>query len=1443
MASSHQYESPNGIMTPPPSQSPPSSQERTQTGAAQLAQEQDLSDASSGQSTSLYGKRTRTESFEAHATAHRATSAAHMLSPNPRQRKSVRQVPSTPTRATIASSTAGTPRSLPAFRAGQDAAAPEPARRSPGLPKGVTYAAPIPGVGLSPFKSVLATSGIDASRHVTHYTRPRFTSAEPGDGTGLAIPFSPTKIRLKQLQFAMVPGQNESDSSGTASDETQEQRDDGDASSSMDRSSSQLSHEGTNQAARKGKSRKKTTSSSSSSRRGGRASAAGAPPPAQGKKLSRRSTFGRSHSWAAFSTPPAVRGMKVMKDVAQPDSPSDDPLLLYASRCAEWDYGTGSPSFSRSRVLKDVTVGDLNDIGTMTEEFGVGNVMTEAGGEVHNGTIREGSPNFLRTQSMFEPISFGGDDEPYWQPGHVDEDASDEEPSHFDSSMAANVFQRPNSERDHGVIEEEASEEQEDEDAEQELEQELSGPEVADWDSDGMKETALGRGSRSDEGQDDHRSVEGSLAHYGDHDAAQDFDTYLQNENDEESGDMSTDSVHSGLVSVSGERSQLDEVANAADESADEDEVEQDQSLQTDSQSHSQEDNSVSTSVQLSLASSAADLQPSLGQGDGGDQLDGSNLSDSLAEGVDLDTSHQREAPRSSEPSHSRDTSASEESEVSEEGNSEREANNSGSSGETAEEEEDEESLRHEAAATSGTSDEADGSASIGDEDDDMSVVEVEQSLFVSRMDDEDVEDERSTDGAEQLLADMSISRDDIDIDEQDAVAADISMHSQVAEEEDEDSTSGQEAEDHASDDGSMASDEESPALPPGTPRRNSLPTMLPDASAFVPYPLLSTPHSAASASTSALLEAETSPSPRRVDASASPSTLTRANSSASLLLLKSGGQPVIQISSLDPRAAAKAAAILKLHYQYVEEGFSHEEVDASELKKYGLSVRDIRGLAARDVSDLPNVLADEELRELERQKGRHARAHRRAEYSPSPARSLFGKAKAKEMSEDWVASSSSDGDKFSSSPLTSDGDKHSSSPLTPYAAKKKGLLPGQAGKSPATPRLPGAWVWTPAQAQEPSARPFHKSRGLGTPRWAPSPSNKSGKASKLEPDPLVWELAEWSALDRVFRHEVRDHAVRLLEVSELAADAGADGEAGSVLAAAANFPRLVIQAPTDSLTTRKIKAHCLAVLNVDVERVFTKFVRKHNIQDSQLNGMWSSHRFATRIAALQRRYLERIDKHYRNKRVQKDELELVEIAHAELTELHEPLNAANRSAERDGVLRLNATELSIDSTKIGRAGSSSQAASTSLSAGLSRLPIEDSMDFSLGVGSEAVSLGGASAQAQYHSTPVRKGNSSTSTSVAAQTNPKKPAVGGKDLRRAVLQRTFGGNQAENVQAQPQPQAHAQPPALLAQGTPRRLSEIQLENSTPAKAAAHDASAAAKLTPAQRLRLRLEANR
>jgi len=322
-----------------------------------------------------------------------------------------------------------------------------------------------------------------------------------------------------------------------------------------------------------------------------------------------------------------------------------------------------------------------------------------------------------------------------------------------------------------------------------------------------------------------------------------------------------------------------------------------------------------------------------------------------------------------------------------------------------------------------------------------------------------------------------------------------------------------------------------------------------------------------------------------------------------------------------------------------------------------------------------------------------------------------------------------------------------------------------------------------------------------------------------------------------------------LLEETETrgAADVAQQLRGSSVSAKALSSLR--IEPASDAVTTRKIKAHCLAVLDADVEKVFTTFVRKHDVQDSQLNGVWSSHRFATRIAALQRRYLERVEKHYACKDADQSQLELVSIAQAELVEMHGPLSEANKSAEREGVLRLNAAELSVDAQSGGIEGGIGSDRS------LRVLQSEDSMDFSLG-GAMLANAGPRSAeqdqgQGALHSTPVRgltggsgpafrAGESATSTT--ARSN--------KDLRRAVLKRTFGpsSNGTELTATTGHlSESHAPPLASkrIVDGSENGTTGLTLaHHSTPKQLSrTADPIEEQQLTPAQRLRSRLEASR
>ncbi|KAE8270151.1 hypothetical protein A4X09_0g2192 [Tilletia walkeri] len=1317
LSTSSQYDSPNGLMTPPASQSPPSDQERSRTDRQSPVQAQELSDSSSSHSSTAHGKRSRTDSFSTRQASQGSnTMNATTQSPNPRHRKSVRQIPTTPKRGGGASTNGETPRSGLVHRTSYDDDETDRRRSSPS--KRSVYAAPIPGVGLSPFKSVLSQPGMAKNGpQITHFMRPLYSSARPGDATGDAISFTPTKIRAKELQFAILAGNTSSDSSGSASHDTSNSTESaGDANLSMTRSASQ-------QSTAEEKSRKKAARSSSTTRNGARSSVAA---PAKGKQLSRRSTFGRAHSWATFSTPPPARGMRVTKEVAQPVSPSDDPLLLYASHCAEWDYGTGSPSFSRSRVLKDVSVGDWttrNEVGIMTDrdrvECGIATLPEEDEEEEQEGDTGgdngAAGTSFLRTQSMFEPIDFGPneDEEPYWQPGQVDAD-SDDEPNNFDSSAAANVFQSGPAQDESDPADDE--------------------PEC-DW--------QLGDGSSQGGVSDTVAQIEGSTAQISISDEpnfsnpGQDVSIAEMEEEEEEHGSIgsdddgdespvgdqstsSSDSIQSGLTQNTS-RSIADET-QAEDSEEEEEEVEQDNSLRSDSRSQSQD-------VDVEDSRNIASEEP---------------VQSGHADGMD-----------------------EEEEEVEEE--------------EDQDEEEEEDSVEED---------------------------EVEQDIGLqsdsrSQSGDADVEDSHSTapeqgDLSERIEEQQEEQTGDVSMASVDDLPVPLTqtpIRNAVSSERTGGSHSSEAEQAEQTDDSSMASDDDLPGPPTESPRRNSVPNMLPTASPFISYPAISTPYGPRATSSSTHFEAATSPNRliRRLgDDGASPGTLQRANSSASLLLMKSSEQPVIQISSLDPRAAAKAAAILKLHYQYVEEGFSHEEVDAIELKKYGLSVRDIHGLSAQDVSDLPNVLADEELKELERQRARSTRARHRQSAVASP---FFksGKGSAKSPYDpDWTLSGSSDSDKLTP-------------PLTP-AAEQRDSKDVQFGKSPRTPRLPGAWIWTPAKLPQ----SVGKGKAVDHDRRSPVKGANQG-TPRLNPDPLVWELPEWSALDRVFRRRVREDAVRLLDASELVSNSNSRSLAASSSSSlsSSGLARLQIEGGTDSDTTRKIKAHCLAVVEVDVENVFKIFVQKHNIQDSQLNGLWSSHRFATRIAALQRRYLDRVDKHYRSKQVGQSQLDLIALAYTELSAMHEPLNEANRSAEREGVLRLNAAELNVDPSKIAMAAAGPARGSSAM------LPSEDSMDFSLamgGGGSSSLMLSnGRGRGGMLHSTPVIRRSGELAGPRTLSTKAPAPsslvAGGAKDLRRAVLERISGNNLDE---AGPAPMA-------------------DLKNNV-------------NMTPAQRLRSRLAAN-
>ncbi|KAK0545691.1 hypothetical protein OC846_005338 [Tilletia horrida] len=1435
-----QYASPNGLMTPPPSQSPPSTEERVSSITSQARIQPGPA-----------SKRSRADSMERlRINPLLAHEHANDMSPNPRHRKSIRQIHIPSRRSaspTSSDDTPDSPRSGLVSLADPPPSRSTPRRRSTSPSKSQSvYAAPVPGIGLSPFKSILSQPEVRQKHlQVTHFQRPRYSSAEPGDRLGQAVSFSPTKIRSRELPFAKIAGNDESDNSHSGSALLES------AAPAQAADDSNSTANGSPSKLKSRKAGRKTTTATSRSRASNAASTAVG---RQGKRLSQRATLGRTNSWAEFSTPPPARGMRVTKEIAQPESPSDDPLLLYASHYAEWDYGAGSPSFARSRLLPDVTLANWNarhEIGTMTEiandqELDGDDEQRSEGGA--QGSPAGSGSTLLRTRSMFDGVNFGpdeNDEDMFWQPGHVDE-GDDDEASHLDYSQSANVFQQPSSPspRAGSALSQQSHVEASVED---EVAQELADISLANK-SDDMSDE---QDREHSEMLEDEPEAQESMSQHGEDgtpdglaeasysqflsrsertDADRRADSYrseadtVERSGDTEGHDGSRSQLDSGMTSTSSQRTHQDESSRqdsiTRDTEGDQGEGDFDDSRASDlsvsgltrgehdddddddeSEEHLEHDASVSASH--SISGLRPDISGQASTVDDNGDLSGSRDSpnQTLSEATDAsrtgDYSH---------PSRSFDEGPSVSAD--------------------AQESLEQDSQQRDEHANDDEEEDDDGE--MADEDS-MSDVEVEQSLVASSeerhsvedpLEDLDIQDESQEHEHEHEREFDPVHTDDIS--NQQLQTEDVVEEGDV-EEEQKDTQMGERHEEEDSDGGSIASVEHPPERHLPEARRRSFPSNGVEASSMAAYsgiPPLIAP--AITVGSSSDLD-QNSPTRQTQDRTTggSPGSFQRANSSASLLLMKSSAQPVIQISSLDPRAAAKAAAILKLHYQYVEEGFSHEELDAAELKRYGLSVRDIRGLtAARNASDLPNVLADEELRELERQRSRNGRSGRKSAHN-SPATQKLDKGKGKtRMIADWSTSSSSSSEGL----FSSDGIVSSSGPRTPVPLGSDANS-GGSSESLRTPKLPGAWLWTPARlgraAQVPSKSPR-------TPLLASATSHKSGGGGSpaLDPDPLVWELPEWNALDRVFRTTLREDALRLLEGSEQ-------------LAAVSSWPReLMIQAQDDDTVTKKIKAHCIAVLEVDVEAVLKRFVEKYNIQASQLNGMWSSHRFATRIAALQRRYLERVEQHYRPKTVAKSSLELVGIAKAELAEMHQPLSDANKSAERDGVLSLNAAELSLEQAH------RHSGAGTTLSV-MPNLPEEDSMDFSLFAPLAAASAARNADAVQplhvqtLHSTPVRRSQRSASHAQASQsgTSPSKqralaaslkesgttsasrPGGAKPDLRKAVLQRTFGTNQTEAGETS----TIAESGSGRGAGSTSRLS-------------------GQNLTPAQRLRVRLANN-
>ncbi|ETS65327.1 hypothetical protein PaG_00056 [Moesziomyces aphidis] len=338
--------------------------------------------------------------------------------------------------------------------------------------------------------------------------------------------------------------------------------------------------------------------------------------------------------------------------------------------------------------------------------------------------------------------------------------------------------------------------------------------------------------------------------------------------------------------------------------------------------------------------------------------------------------------------------------------------------------------------------------------------------------------------------------------------------------------------------------------------------------------------------------------------ADATGSTMADASHSRSrvLKLGQATSTPIVEISSLDPRAAARATAILKLFHKYVDEGW----ISAGDMDATGAS--SATGERMRRVVDAI----------------RRADTHGRLEDASALQHSL--------ERADGTTSAAADLTTLlmdAELALARQGSADTESLLGSRAASVVSTrrLPTA---SPATPFLPGGFRATPAASNtriddtaspSPAAAPRSRANdstiasatvsfpGLSTPDRRRRSTAKQARLSQAlaapAPDSFdarVWDTQDWVRLDKYFALGVQKISSRLL--SSTSADAGAD---------------------------KMLRARCYmdALFDTDVGEVAWLFLAEMHIAHANQVGEWTHTKLTHRLEALRRKYARKIHRRY----------------------------------------------------------------------------------------------------------------------------------------------------------------------------------------------------------------------
>lgn len=324
---------------------------------------------------------------------------------------------------------------------------------------------------------------------------------------------------------------------------------------------------------------------------------------------------------------------------------------------------------------------------------------------------------------------------------------------------------------------------------------------------------------------------------------------------------------------------------------------------------------------------------------------------------------------------------------------------------------------------------------------------------------------------------------------------------------------------------------------------------------------------------------------------------------------------PIVEISSLDPRAAARATAILKLFHKYVDEGWiagtemgdategrMHRVVDAiHRADRQGRRLEDASELqqlsvaaSEREGADLTTLLMDAEL-----------------SLAREGTESFFG-SMATSVRSAVAAMTASPATPFlpggfRASPADADagaGAGQTASPSTTAAARS--ALAGGTGDISST----STTVANQSKRKRPPISHSFTFSGLSTPDRTSShrpPAKQARLSAALTPpsldtfNPRVWDTNDWVRLDRYFTSGVKKISSHL------------------------------ISSPTFSSREAKAESYVDALLGIDVDSVAELFLDGMRIPEDRRTSEWAAVKVEHRLLALQRKYLRKVEGKYPN--------------------------------------------------------------------------------------------------------------------------------------------------------------------------------------------------------------------